>query len=252
MTRSMRYFFTIIFALAYSIPTFSMDSIIFDPIIKTGKKWVLERRNNFEEDNISCYSQTIKFDTIVCGKSCYALEFEYLDDKLKDTSTHPVIHDNYVYEENGIVYAYINDLDKFEPVIDINGQIGQSFYSDTELYNFTTTVKDTNTITLCGKERKVLTVNNNTHWIEGIGSPENMFMVLIQERIGDYRILKYCYEGDECIFDYEEYNRTMTGITDQDITEPIINKLYDLKGTEVNYPKKGNIYVDQQGKKTIF
>ena len=171
-------------------------------------------------------------------------------------------------EEEGRVYGHGWgwNPDSEALVYDFNAQPGDVFKNDDE--NIMVQVKRVRQVNINGLSRRCLEMHHYDvdekgeryngffadYWIEGIGCTGYMHNPFWWEVIGNYPLLLSCYDGEECIFNIEDFNGIVTAIKDTpeavhrhsiDSDTPIFN----LDGQKVNNSYKG--VVIQDGKKRI-
>jgi len=94
------------------------------------------------------------------------------------------------------------------------------------------------------------------YWIEGIGCTGNLVFPFWVDIIGPQPLLLSCYDGDECVFDVEEFAGIVT-TSIKDIPKAIHSRsaspdspLYDLQGRRISATPQKGVYI-QNGKKTL-
>ena len=167
-------------------------------------------------------------------------------------------------EEEGRVYRHGETL-----VYDFNAKLGDVFKNDDEdNEDMMAQVKRVSQVNINGQNRRCLEMHYYDvdekgegysggfadYWIEGIGCTGSPHYPFWWDVIGNYPLLLSCYDGEECIFNIEDFNGIVTAIKDipnaghrrsVDSDTPI----YNLAAQKVNPSYKG--IVIQNGKKKL-
>ena len=175
-------------------------------------------------------------------------------------------------EEDGRVYKRGNNSEGL--LYDFNAQPGDIFKNDEYIWMQVGQVRQ---VSVKGQDRRCLDMysyyylgdpeegedvkimggyNVADYWIEGIGCtgfPDNAFWWFI---IGNYPLLVSVYDGDECIFDIEEF-ASIVATSVRDIPKATDGRsispdtpIYDLQGRRLNATPQKGVYI-QNGKKKL-
>jgi hypothetical protein len=94
------------------------------------------------------------------------------------------------------------------------------------------------------------------YWIEGIGCTGGPYFTSWYMMIGNKPLLLSCYDGDECIFDIEEFAGFVTTSV-EDIPRAVHSRsvspdapIYDLQGRRLSATPQKGVYI-QHGKKRV-
>ena len=174
-------------------------------------------------------------------------------------------------EEEGRVYRHGLgwNPDSETLVYDFNAKLGDVFKNDDEdNEDMMVQVKRVSQVNINGQNRRCLEMHYYDvdekgegydggfadYWIEGIGCTGSPHYPFWWDVIGNYPLLLSCYDGEECIFNIEDFNGIVTAIKDipnaghrrsVDSDTPI----YNLAAQKVNPSYKG--IVIQNGKKKL-
>ena len=173
-------------------------------------------------------------------------------------------------EEEGRVYGHWNP-DSEALVYDFNAQPDDVFKNDDENIadeNMMVQVKRVRQVNINGQSRRCLEMHHYDvdekgegysggfadYWIEGIGCTGSPHYPFWWDVIGNYPLLLSCYDGEECIFNIEDFNGIVTAIKDtpEAVHRRSVNSdtpIYNLAGQRVNVSYKG--IVIQNGKKKV-
>lgn len=227
----------------------------FLPIYESGKSWLWAEIDCMDETIVRYYVETVGSDTLVDGQKSKIVWTQVLDlkgEKLYDSF--PRIYK----EDDGRVSIYLSGIGEYRPLMDFNYETGDSikFESDNDYpltkdyYFVVTAVKTAN---VQGIDRRVMYFNhgriNLYYWIEGIGSPED-FYILSKSRANTYMRLLECYKDGESLYTNEDHQRISSVVHPEIDFENQQDVFYDLNGRPVSNPESGNIYIHNG--KTIF
>jgi hypothetical protein len=174
-------------------------------------------------------------------------------------------------EEEGRVYrhGWGWNPDSETLLYDFNAKLGDVFKNDDEdNEDMMVQVKRVSQVNINGQNRRCLEMHYYDvdekgegysggfvdYWIEGIGCTGSPHYPFWWDVIGNYPLLLSCYDGEECIFNIEDFNGIVTAIKDipnaghrrsVDSDTPV----YNLAGQKVNPSNKG--IVIQNGKKKV-
>lgn len=192
-----------------------------------GKIWENERYFPFgvNEDNSPNIIRTkiqVVGDTLLCGKSAKILRTTFLDPSGVELKDEPYPIQDFVYDENGVIYFYAEGYGKFFELLNFNVQLRDSLYTNYGSFtpntkNFSLQVIEDSRINIFGIDRHVLKLENNsrrpnkiTYWIEGIGSTNGTFIPMFPATTnGDRSYLTKCYKGNTVYFSREELGKIL-------------------------------------------
>ena len=222
--------------------------------LKSGKQWVYsdvkffpyveETGKEVEERVEKLFAVGLSDPLLINGKECYRMECR---DEEGVASTNMLW-----YEDGGKVY-YVIDDDMSHPSLAFDFNLKKDEVTQTEYYDGKVTGFEdfaSNNLSF----RRVILDEWGLALVEGIGH-ENGILTLEQPvGIGYAYSNEYfeaCYEGDVCIFTYNDFQTKGTPVSDVDgIEKPIVSypfsqhgKTYDLQGREVTTPQPGHIYI---------
>lgn len=227
-------------ATAQKIPTLFPD----------GREWHCVRTGDklfFGPDRY--YKIIVAGDTIVEDKSCRKLNVIFDDSNNENFRTTLV-----AYEEKGKVYGCDMGVDgkKFILMMDFNMHKGDTYsYKDPidQIFDYNVTGEDT--VEVDGIKHRRLTINNEYHWVEGIGSDCQMAWMFPSETYwGIYDYMDACYDNGVKTFSKDDFTKISTNIKSVGVGENVSGKIYDLNGITVRNVKKGTIVI-RNGKKYI-
>lgn len=215
-------------------------------MLEDGMVWSCAHLDHNPEEEPYYFTVTVVGDTIINGQECKKL--------IKTDSTASDVRIWYAYEENGIVYDYIQSTAQFYPYIDFNAnaQDWLGVYNGSgkyfEDYFF---VGASGYVDVGGVKRKVIAFGNpidelprTNLWIEGIGSTYGSLTMIQYPNHGDFSIMLECSKNGECLFKREDIsdisNRLMNGEPIK--YEPIVrhDRVWECIVREDN----GDIHVD--------
>lgn len=261
--------FLTLLAVSITVGAHSEEHI---PILKEGRKWLVEA-GGYENADVSKYWIYVDGDTIIDGVEAYRLKGIAIADD-SDVSIY------YASESNGVMTGYYlgyghgedDSVKKWIPevMLDFNFEIGKKYWG--------TTIAHSDFVTVKGVKRERITVilpdklySDPVYWIEGIGSSNSMGWVWrwhprpigVQSRShylgGMYMIsVERVYEGDEIIFDKDDFRQGLSECVLQINSESRQPYLFNLQGTPININtvRSGDIilrvYEDGRTEKILF
>lgn len=168
-------------------------------------------------------------------------------------------------EEDGRIYSRGGGWHPDSEVLyfDFNAQPGDIFNDDVGGLSYMQ-VKEVKTVMIGGKSRRCLEMWNYEegivdglvdYWIEGIGCMNGPYFPFWWLTTSTESLLLSCYDGDECIFNIEDFLANFTTNMDSPkiVQHPNIISdvpIYDLLGRRVQSPIKKGFYI-QQGRKLV-
>lgn len=223
------------------------------PILETGKSWLVAygRFDDPSNDNsmLDKYVYWVDGNTTIKDEECFVIKNKRVGANNESSGT------MYACESDGVVYIYSNRYSRFLPIIDMNMNVDES------LCNLDITEEDV--VTDCnGIMRKKLIIGNPNSerqkcWVEGIGFNSEMCMAKLFKQLtpqppGISMFVLACYQDDECIFSWENFN-DIPSLLQELSSERRINNLckYNLNGCMKPNPEIGDLYIDQLGQKII-
>lgn len=225
----------------------------FKPILETGKWWVWSVAPDANAEIVGYDTITVVRDTIVDGKPAFVTESSSIN-------TETLVFENKVErsksssifaEQDGVLYAYSADPQgnmRFYPWIDMNLCNGETInylsYDDDLTYSGGVVYND-EIIVVNGIERKKITLQPGSVWVEGIGSNNSDYLTIYPVPVSlGYVASRFigCYLDDECIFTAEDFN-TSAGIESVENDRFDDETVFDLQGRRVEKPLRGHIYI---------
>lgn len=224
-----------------------------------GKTWIYHNENTLMPCNDYYYKVSVAGDTVVNGVNATILCRERLDD---DHAMWKFVQ----YEDNGLIYSLDED-GKVWPLMDFSLHSGDVFYlidpskayaGNDDVSGSAMRISDEQTYCIEGIDRRVLTIkhrdNNDAgedYWIEGIGAPNPLGYITIQEFTtdGSVRYLSECYDGDRLIFSKANFDKLVTGMDEVPSDKRQCEAVYDLMGRRVANPVKGHLYITASKKR---
>jgi hypothetical protein len=207
------------------------------------------------------YKIWIDGDSILDGKSFFKMRFSKSGVIINIVSL--------LCEQDGTVYMYNPRSQELQKMYDFSVSSGESLHHD-GAYIFTDChVLKTDSILAHGIMRRRISLEIPEFpgirplWVEGIGNPNRLdepLMHMVSDGC-EYTLLS-CYEGDDCVFEAEDFQvaAITAGITEShypflsdytNSSQPSSGAVYDLKGRHLTSPPTHGIYI-QNGKKKII
>lgn len=215
------------------------------PMLTNGKVWHCVEH----DDEITEYRYTISIcgDTLVNGRACKIMRYEYKDGEENPYKVNK-IWKSIAWEEAGAVYYTYWDGEANEyvdiQICDFNLSPGAKAW-----YGRITKV---DTIEVHGTQRRRLTIDNDelSIWVEGIGVSSDLWPTNGGISHGEYSCIESCYENGKLIFSQEDFlaPAISTGIGDITTTAERNVETYDLCGRKLKEPKQKGIII-QDGRK---
>lgn len=183
------------------------------PVLTNGKKWIMVKQNPRENDGRGCgrvseetYVYEVAGDTVAHDKNCKIIK------ATKSNRTGKLVW----YEENGALYdEWEKDVYDSSQETEYELVLAYTFYPKNEnaMDRYKTLSKGT--VVCMGKTRRAIKVYTGDapayaeYYIEGIGPVYGTCLNLsgIQPTCRIYRcyVLQKCYDGDELIFDINDF-----------------------------------------------
>lgn len=216
-------------------------------MLEEGMKWSCANLDHSEDAEPLYFSIEVKGDTIVGGRKCKKLI------KINEDGTDRRIH--CAYEENGIVYHYLNTTSRFCPYLDFNLETEDwvdCYDGDGQGCGNMFQVGACGYVNIHGVNRKVLAMGYIseyylpyvTLWIEGIGAMYEGTTKIRYPSHGDIYIMLECTKNGECLFKREDLGDISSQLLNGEpiIYEPLIN--YDRVWECIVREDNGDIHVD--------
>lgn len=146
-----------------------------DGFAPLGAEWYFNL-SSFMGSPYGYYRMSVVGDTLIQGNACSIITPQYLGGNGQD---------QYVYEDNGVVYWYNQALGAFTTLYDFNADVGESWVCDVDTCSFEIVVNSIDEVVWEGHSYRVQNVvmaaggelfyNYYGHIIEGIGSDDGLF-----------------------------------------------------------------------------
>ncbi|MDE6231382.1 MAG: hypothetical protein K2M37_07160 [Muribaculaceae bacterium] len=218
----------------------------WDPILQTGRKWIYKHWIRGMPDS---YPFTTYTTVEITGDSIMPdgrmVKVAICNDKVLAVG----------YENKEGIFMKPEPIEgepqEFRKVISFEVNVGDKFY--------TGEVISIENVTFLNHTRKVIFFNfNNNCWIEGIGSPTEVFMepgmgpVLTGEMtiLEEISTLIECWQDDELIYTMEAFNAANSMKELTDVSQTNEGPVYDLFGREIADPQPGSVYI-RNGRKFV-
>ena len=217
-----------------------------DPILQTGRKWIYKHWIKGMPDR---YPFTTYTTVEITGDSIMPdgrmVKVAICNDKLLAVG----------YENDEGIFMKPEPLEgetlEFRKVISFEVNVGDKFYPGE--------VISIENVTFLNHTRKVIFFNfNNNCWIEGIGSPTEVFMepgmgpIITGEMtiIEEINTLIECWQDDELIYSEAAFKEATSMKEIVDGQEADNSHVYDLFGRKIADPQPGTVYI-RNGKKFV-
>lgn len=170
----------------------------------------------------------------------------------EDLPTDPILAKYFIdkaYEEDGVVWLFYREDQKYIPMIDFNLEVGDSLFNGWK-------VAWKERILIEGIERYVLAIQNSgsrivDYWIEGIGAVGDTYVspLLMPTCYEMSRIIE-CRMGDRCLLQYDRIDSYLSEVRSLKAEMDGDASVYDVLGRRIAKPAPGQIYI-QGGRKHI-
>lgn len=227
-------------------------------MFEDGKMWIVRYEHPYNPDLDYDATYRVEGDTVVLNTMVKKISVtgpeQMYDREIK--------REWFAYEEDGVIYA-LWYYDEFVPILNFSVEIGDTPRVDNSLAtNDDLQVTDVYWINLRGKNRKVIELSTpfgynpdaKDYWVEGIGTMNQSLYIPPIESVTDifyyyYNYMTACYKNDECMFIAEEDLDKVSGLNIPKM-DFIGNShtIYDIYGKHVDFPQKGNIYIQNHRK----
>jgi len=248
------------------------------PLLTEGKSWLFDRMyyNSADGSGVrKVFEVKVCGDTLVGPFLCKKLSTVQVDPETFEPAGDPGVITAYdygsrVYELSG----YNKDEQKLSvsPLMDfalIEGNVQErcpaGHYNEVLGKEHNLSVKEINTLTVNGVERKEIVLTSNAGpdgtpvcWVEGIGSSADVWISLQPDAdgqeypAGNARMIE-CRQDGEVIFTADDFTYKYEHASIRELTAgsaPADGALYDLLGRRILRPAKGQIYL-QSGRKHL-
>ena len=251
------------------------------PMVVEGRTWnVVSIHPDEPSETESAYYNILGRKGRVFGQSTYIFE----GDTILNGVTYKRLMSDGKYicgmrEEDGRIYMHVTNgwnPDQEVLLYDFNAQPGDVFEDPNENPEdklHWMQVEQVGQVSVNGQNRRCMVMYRYSkdplfgttldgvfadYWIEGIGCTGNPYFTFWRTMIGNWPLLLSCYDGDECIFNIEEFSDAVSSIdftasvNDTPKTGRAIldDPVYDLQGRRLLAKPQKGIYI-QKGKKKL-
>ena len=271
MKRSLLFLYAITMSMAITAQTGAL------PMVVEGRTWnVVTITHDGPSETGSGYYDILGRKGRVFGQNTYIFEGDIV---LNGVTYKRLMSDGKfrcgMREEDGRIYMHVTNgwsPDHEVLLYDFNAQPGDVFEDPNDGTGIQwMQVEQVGQVSVNGQNRRCMVMYRYTkdpifgkelggrfadYWIEGIGCTGNPYFTFWRNIIGNWPLLLSCYDGDECIFNIEEFSDAVSSIEASVNDAPKIGRatldepIYDLQGRRLSAKPQKGLYI-QNGKKKV-